>query len=141
MKANKLPIIKSQFNPSTLALTREHDYEKPVGPSLTVPDDSMSIREIVRRFASGLPVHGGRVGFYDEGDPMPDISKMDLADKQEVIENAKSELEEINQRLTAHKDARNKAKIRKEYEEEQRQKEAEKQALNDTKGGGSTNIP
>lgn len=33
-----------------------HQYEKPVGPGLTVPNDTLSIRQILERYTTGQPI-------------------------------------------------------------------------------------
>ncbi|WNK13133.1 MAG: hypothetical protein [Microvirus sp.] len=40
-------------------------YERITEPSMTVPDQTMSMKEILRRFASGLPIGGIRVPLYE----------------------------------------------------------------------------
>lgn len=55
-------------------------------PSKTIPDQVMSLKEILQRFASGLPVDGGKVPmYYGEEFEMPNIDKMDLAERHEWI--------------------------------------------------------
>lgn len=53
-------------------------------PSLTVPDQTMSIREILERYARGLSVTDGRVPIYLGEDEMPDLSKLDLVELHEM---------------------------------------------------------
>lgn len=82
---------------------RPENYEVNAGlmPSKTVPDQSMSIRKIMDRYASGLPVKARtRVPIYKgEADDLPDLDKMDLAERQAALERAAAELEEIKARL------------------------------------------
>lgn len=79
-------------------------YEIVGGVSMTIPDQTMSIREIMKRFASGLPIDGEKVPIYDgEEDAMPDMSKMDLAERQEWLEQAKTELAEVKARIEEEK--------------------------------------
>lgn len=78
-------------------------------PSLTVPDQSISVLELYQRFARGLPLEG-KEGVYDldedgEGYPVPDFSKMDLAERQEKLEEI---TEWIDNRKIALKEARDK---------------------------------
>lgn len=82
--------------------THKTQAEKNTSPSLTIPDQSMSIPEIFRRFASGLPVGGQKVPFYDDNEEndLPDPKTMDLADIQAYQEQAAAELMEIKQRET-----------------------------------------
>jgi hypothetical protein len=73
----------------------EQEYEKNVQPSQTIPDQTMSIREIIDRFANGgvieqfTPYYGEEEDFNEM---LPDITKMDLADRQSYVEQFKEEL-------------------------------------------------
>jgi len=78
-------------------------YKSPEGeinsePSLTIPDETMSIREILSRFSRGLSVDQ-KISYYDEEDYHPDLSKMDLADREDYIEKVKQELKDIQDKL------------------------------------------
>lgn len=56
-------------------------------PSMTVPDQTMSLREIVRRYAAGLPINGVKIPLYDENpedDVLPDPRTLDLAEREEM---------------------------------------------------------
>lgn len=67
-------------------------------PSMTIPDQTMSVAEILSRYARGLPITGERVPIYNgEDDPLDgiDISKMDYAEREELLNNVKSEVNEI----------------------------------------------
>lgn len=69
-------------------------------PSLTIPDETMSIREILSRHARGLPISGQKVPLYEgEEDIMPDLRHMDLADRQYILEQAADELDALKNRL------------------------------------------
>lgn len=72
------------------------------GPSMTIPDQAMSIGEIMRRFASGLPLGGQRVPVYDDGEDMFDgvnPATLDIVEKKQILENYKQELEGIKKKL------------------------------------------
>lgn len=74
-------------------------------PSLTVPDQALSLKEIIRRFAMGIPMDGGRLPVFDEENDLPDFTKMDLADREEAVERYQEELREIKERLNLAKSA------------------------------------
>lgn len=86
--------FRTQFTP--VKATEEQNTQ----PSKTIPNEAMSIREILIRYARGLPINGSKVPIYDEENDLPDPRKMDLADWQELRERYKEELEEIRQRHT-----------------------------------------
>ncbi len=77
-----------------------NDNEKNFGPSLTVPDQAMSVREILQRFANGLPLGGSNEPIWEgeDGDGI-DPRRLDLADRQELEIAARQELAEIEERL------------------------------------------
>jgi len=68
-------------------------------PSLTVPDQSMSIGEIIRRFASGLPLGGQRVPLYeDEGEDMFDgvnPKSLDITERHDILHARLAERDSI----------------------------------------------
>lgn len=73
--------------------------EKNNGISNTIPDRTMSMREMMKRHASGIPIDAGHIPIYNgENDDLPDLATMDLADRQTVLENVEKEILEIKQR-------------------------------------------
>lgn len=69
-------------------------------PSMTVPDQSMSLRELLDRFARGLPTGGQKTEiWHGEDEDMPDTSKMDLIDRMDLIEANKDFIQETKQKL------------------------------------------
>lgn len=87
------------------------DHEKNGLPSLTVPNQAMSIQEIMRRFAQGLTVEGERVPVYNGEEELPDLKRMDLVDRQEFAEHVKETITESRKKL-------------KELDEEEKKKQA-----------------
>lgn len=69
-------IIDTMIKPSTYTLDMGK-VEHPVGDSLTVPDDTLSIREIINRFNSGQPL----------SDYRPDTIPNDLEDFDDGIDD------------------------------------------------------
>ena len=73
-------------------------YEQNNKPSMTVPDQALSIREILSRFARGIPVEQ-QVPIYEDvettEDYLPDLKTLDLADRQQYLEMVKEELNHL----------------------------------------------
>lgn len=70
-------------------------------PSLTVPDQTMSIKEIMNRFAKGLPIEGQKVPVYHgEEDYLPDYKSLDLTERQELLEHTKQTIKNLKSHLT-----------------------------------------
>ncbi len=76
----------------------EKNYRKILTPSLTVPDQTMSIRTILERYSRGLPIGGRTDIYYDEEDDLPDPRTLDLAERQELAELYKNEINEVKSR-------------------------------------------
>lgn len=68
-------------------------------PSCTVPDQTMSIREILQRYSRGLPIGGRNDLYYDEDDTMPDYKTLDLAEIQELRENVTQTIEKHRKKV------------------------------------------
>lgn len=64
-------------------------------PSMTIPDQTMSIREILVRYAKGLPIEAGKVPIYEGEEYTPDPRYMDLADRQEYMEYAMEQIKNV----------------------------------------------
>ena len=75
------------------------NYEQWMGesntePSMTIPDQTLGMREILSRFSRGLSIDT-KPTYFDEGNETPDFSRMDLAE----IEDYKLQLNETIHRL------------------------------------------
>lgn len=80
------------------------------GKSETVPDMSMSIREIMDRYQRGLPLGGAKVPIYDPEDEFPDINTLDYADREALQELHKAEIDQIKSNWQKRADAIKKKK-------------------------------
>ena len=83
---------------STNANTFEKNYQKFKLPSLTIPDQTMSMRTILERHARGLPIDGVKTPIWDEEDDLPDWRTLDLSERQELAEHYKQEIQSIKNR-------------------------------------------
>lgn len=65
--------------------------EKPSGVKLTVPDQSLSLQEILTRFTRNEPLPvGNRVSYHESDDDLEKIQHMDLVDREEFVEKLKT---------------------------------------------------
>jgi len=78
---------------------KHHKGEVNKKPSKTVPDQTMSIREILTRYAHGLPIEAGKVPIYEGEDYTPDPRHMDLADRQTYMQYAKQQIQQTKQNI------------------------------------------
>jgi len=67
-------------------------------PSMTIPDQTMSIRTIVDRYTRGLPVTGFTPVYEGEDFYMPDPRTLDLVERAELLEKTKQEVESLKSR-------------------------------------------
>lgn len=88
-------------------------------PSMTIPDQTMSIPELIKRYASGLPLGGSRVPLYEEN-PEEDIlggrpfASYDLSEQNNFVKQAK---QDYYDKLQAHENAIKQAEFQKFQEE------------------------
>ena len=84
----------------------EKDYEINELPSETMPDQSMSVQELVYRYTHGQMLSGTRTPIYEqEGDiEFPaNWDKLDISEKHAFIDEKRKEYEEISARLQREK--------------------------------------
>lgn len=87
--------IKTPLNAEFFQLRGEVNNK----PSMTIPDQTMSIREILSRYAQGLPV-GVKTPIYDgEENDLPDPMTLDLVDRAELAEAIRGEIKGLNDRV------------------------------------------
>lgn len=82
-------------------------------PSCTVPDQTVSIKEIVDRTRKGQIISGALKAVYDSTDQLPDPRSLDYVERQEIMEMADKELRELKQR----QEQRNAAKAAKKAQD------------------------
>jgi hypothetical protein len=80
-----------------------YDYKDQLGevntlPSMTIPDQTMSIRTIVDRYTRGLPVTGFTPVYEGEDYYIPDPKTLDLVERHEMAEQIKQEVESFKSR-------------------------------------------
>jgi len=85
-------------------------------PSLFEPDQTMSIREIMERFARGLPIAEGmsKNPVYLDEEELPDLRKMDLADQEEYLRENAEKISELRQKLQEQVEVQEEVKEEKE---------------------------
>lgn len=87
-------------------------YEKNTIPSKTIPDQTMSISEIMRRFTKGLPIESAKAEVWDGEEDLPDTRKMDLSEIQEMKENLQQRINEQQHELQFQEQRRQERKKR-----------------------------
>lgn len=90
--------VKNYINRDTF----DKKYKTFTMPSETIPDQTMSIREIMERHARGLELPTNIPVFESEPDIediMPDPRTMDISERMQYVNEAKQELEQIKEKL------------------------------------------
>lgn len=68
-------------------------------PSMTIPDQTMSLKVLLERFARGLKVTGEKFPIYHGEEAFPDLAKMDLSEihalKKQVDEDVREQQAEL----------------------------------------------
>lgn len=78
------------------------DTEKNYGISLTVPDQTLSVREIIDRYASGtLPDVMKGEEFYSED--LPDLRHLDMSELHELRQQARQDVKDLNEEIKNRK--------------------------------------
>ncbi|AXH76886.2 MAG: hypothetical protein [Microviridae sp.] len=131
------PIFKTHYSHLDVVSKGE---PKSLLPDLAVPNQSMSIKEIYLRYASGRPLAGLKTpDFDDDGnrkyaldfdDYMPNLDKLDLADRQQILEDAKAHLDTVKRKLDAAAKAKKRIADDKEKELSKRLKALEQKEAN-----------
>lgn len=68
-------------------------------PSLFEPDQTMSIREIMERYARGLPIADQKTPIYLDEEEFPDLRKFDLVEIEEMKAKAAEKVETYRKTL------------------------------------------
>lgn len=82
-------------------LTKE--FEKNSLPSKTIPNQAMSIPELMHRYTQGLPLGGSKVPSYSEN-PEEDIlggvdwRTLDISEQHEIVKSVGNEIQDIKKR-------------------------------------------
>ncbi|MFY7787217.1 MAG: hypothetical protein ACOVQA_05025 [Thermoflexibacteraceae bacterium] len=126
---------------TSFKIASQYGYHHPSGetntqPSQTVPDQSMSVSEIMRRYAQGLPMAGYKVPTYsddenqDLNDVFPNIKKLDLAELQELKLNTAIQIKELTKKAKQEEQQRSLDAAKKQQQDEQARLEKIAKELN-----------
>lgn len=111
MKQTNAPVskFKTQYNATSHTLGR---YEKVSKRTMTVPDQSMSIETILKRYAQGLSPSGVKVPMYYNDDPIPDFQRMDLTDRMDFIKDSNENVSKLSKQYKKEQDDKNAKSLR-----------------------------
>lgn len=123
----KVPVDNVQAYAQTVSIRTAYNSHKfmktgeiNTRPSKTIPDQTMSLKQLLERFARGIPAVGNASTPIYEGDDidLPDIKKMDLAEIQALKDEVQSQIDE-------HRKAMNEAHqkdVKEKFEKNERER-------------------
>lgn len=120
-----IPIIRTHFNSKYFPKKQE----KTDKPSLTVPDQAMSVQELIKRFASGLPLTAARVPLYDGEEETIDLDRLDLVERKEILDEARREMLDIDKRVKERRMLAEKQKLDEIIERRVAERESKKKQI------------
>ena len=112
----KKPNIRTQWKPPTTG------YEENSQPSLTIPDQTLSVTEILARHTRGQDISQFiRAIQHGDDQDLPDLARMDISERYDYIEATRIEIKRLQQqaaeeiRAARQKKLISTARIRKGY--------------------------
>ena len=81
------PLINTKFNYDH---TRYGEVNSQ--PSMTIPNDTMSLRQMLDRYARGMALPERPLPYYDEENVFPNMAKMDLTERADYLESQKEKV-------------------------------------------------
>lgn len=107
--------FKNPYNAKNFKQERERNTL----PDLTVPDQSLTVAELVYRFTHNMSL-GGRVGTYDSDAEIEfpaDWDKLDISEKHDWLQERKEEFDQLSEKMQAHRNKLEKEKREREIDE------------------------
>lgn len=101
------------------AITEQLKGQSEFGPVLVLPNQALSLREILQRFTRGEPIAIGKETTYHESDDdLEKVSHLDLVDREEFVNRLKLTQKDYEKQEKLKELAQREA-IRKKLEEEE----------------------
>lgn len=108
--------IKNPYNAQDFPKFQEVNHK----PSMTVPDQTMSLKQLLDRYRRGLPVIGNDsepIYYGEEGMDLPDLKKMDLSEIAELKAQVQENIREQQTILQNEQYAKDRAEAEKQQRE------------------------
>lgn len=134
--------VRNMLNYNSIDVKR---HEPGGGKSKTIPDQSLTIKELIQRSQRGYPLDASYTTFYNgEDDTLPDLRKLDLTELHELRDWTNSKIKD-GEKFIKEQYEKAQAKDTEEYYRKKFAKEAEEKtpALKDNppqRGGDSDTI-
>lgn len=86
-----MKVVRNSLNYDFTSVSGEVFTKK----SLTIPDATMSLRELLDRYARGLPVNGSEPVYHGDEVEIPNLKAMDLTEIHELKEATANEVSNL----------------------------------------------
>lgn len=98
--------VKARIKNSLTAKYYPKKYEVNNMPSMTIPDQAMSLKTILERYAKGLPIttNVNQPIEQEPGGEGIDLRKLDLAEREQLLDNLKGKIKDYQERQKPPKD-------------------------------------
>lgn len=116
---------RDPINFSNDDITREENKM----PSKTVPDQTLTVKQILDRYRRGIPANvKQRIPIYEgEESDFPELQHMDLAEREEYIQARHEELLEITDRLKKREEAKKIEAMKRQWQKDNIKEAVKKQ--------------
>lgn len=91
-------------------------------PSKTVPNQSLSVKEIMERHRMGMPFNGAHIAQYYGEEYVPDFERLDISERHAMIQANKERIQKIRGELQEKAEKEYMQKLIVKYQEETGQK-------------------
>lgn len=109
------PKIKTQYN----AAEFDRFPETITGPSVTIPDQTLSLKQLLDRFARGLPIDSEKFPIYHgEEEDLPDLAKMDISEIADLRDAVNKDIKDKQEELIRQQTELDKAEAEKNQKEQ-----------------------
>lgn len=108
MSNSKVLVIRTPFNSADMPKKYEVNRQK----SCTIPNRAMSIKQILDRYASGLPITGAKnIPLYTGEEYLPDLDKMDLSEIHDLKIKIQQRIKEGQDMLAKAEEEKNRQSV------------------------------
>lgn len=118
MSKQDFPRIRTNYNASRVKSPTQFEVRE-FPESKTVPDMSMSVQEIMMRFASGRPLSFSKNLVYTGDDYTPDLRSMDLSEIDDLRQENMDHIRRLNDELNERREKRRQARKKKESDSQE----------------------
>lgn len=101
-----IPKFKTPFN--TKAFPKRH--ERNIMPSLAVPDQSLSIEEIIKRHTRGIPIFSSEMDYDNNMDPLGGrpLESLDIEEVWQIANTSRQKYQQAQEKFIAEQELKRK---------------------------------